>query len=161
MPRRTTLSITSTRNAGALTLYAVFAVLGVLHVADFAPHIPVTDTIGDTWTELWALVFVLGPLCALVSAIVAPMFRVPVIPMWLEGAGCILAAVASSAYAWSMFKFYGLERAASIEVMFSGIALGLLFRFGQITHEQGKIRRARAHPQSANPPPLAEADSGG
>ena len=46
------LSITSTRHATAITLYAGLAGLGLLHILEVAGHQWVTDVAGDALTSL-------------------------------------------------------------------------------------------------------------
>lgn len=160
MPHRT-LSITSPRHATALTLYAVLAILGLFHVVGLAGHEAVTVKGGEAGAALWATLYFVGPLLAIACAVLTRFVRVPVLPLWGEAAGCILTAFTNASFCWALWQFFGFDRAASTVTLFGGIAVGMTARFAQITHEQGKIKRARANPQPASPPPLAEADARG
>jgi hypothetical protein len=155
------LSITSPRHATALTLYAVLAVLGLFHVSGVAGHVAVTAKLGDGGASLWAALYFVGPLLALGCAVLSKWIRVPVLPLWGEGFGCILVSVTTTTWVWAVVDHFGFDRAASTVVIFGGIALGMVLRFAQITHEQGRIKKARANPRPADPPPLAEADARG
>lgn len=160
MPHRT-LSITSPRHATALTLYGILAVLGLFHIAGIAGHKPIADMFGAPGAALWAALYLIGPLLAFGCALLTKVFRVPILPLWGEAAGCVITASTNVVFVWALWDFYGFDRAASTVVIFGGITLGMVLRFAQITHEQGRIKKARANPHPADPPPLAEADARG
>lgn len=160
MPHRA-LSITSPRHATALTLYAVLTILGLFHVTGVAGHDAMDEKFGGPLTALWAALYFIGPLLAIICAVASKWVRVPVLPLWGEAAGCVLVAVTNAAWVGALWDFFGWNRAASTVLLFGGIVVGMALRFAQITHEQGRIKKARANPRPADPPPLAEANAQG
>ena len=160
MPHRA-LAISSTRHATALTLYAVLGLLGLFHVVGLANHEWVADEFGEPGAALWATLYFTGPVIAYACAFVAPKFRAPVLPLWGEAAGCILITVTNVAFGYCMWAALGFQGAATSQTLLVGIGTGMTARFVQIVHDQGRMRRAIASAQFADPPPLAEADARG
>lgn len=157
MPHRA-MSISSTRHAGALSFYATLAMLGLFHVTGKANHQWVTQAFDESGAALWAMLYFAGPVIAGVGAWVAPKYSFPKLPLWIEGAGCLLTAATNIAFGYAMFDSIGFEGAATTQTLLLGIATGMALRFAQIVGDQGRMKNARRAQITADPPPLAEAD---
>ena len=155
------LTITSTRHATALTLYAVLTVLGLFHIVGLATHAAVSELVGEPGAALWSTFSTLGAGLALASATLAPYLRVPTIPLWGEAIGCGITSVVNAIYGISLTRTFGFDGGPTTQTLAYGLAVGTALRVIQIWREQNAIADARAHPHLANPPPLAKADTTG
>lgn len=153
------LSITSTRHATALTLYAVLFTLGLFQVVGVASHDALTRQVGDPAAALWAMCYAVGPGLALAAAALAPAIRIPTLPLWGEAAGAALTGVTNIIYGVSLTRAFGFDGGPTTQTLAYGISLGMVARILQIGFDQWKTARARANPRLADPPPLAEADT--
>lgn len=160
MPHRKPVQVTTTTHAYVLTWYAMLTVLGILHVADIAAHQVMTDMVGPTWTDLWAMGIVVSGITATIGAIGSRLLANPTMTLWVEAVGVAGLVLTAMPYVGALWLSLGAGAVLATQVPQWAVVLGGIGRIAQIGVEARRIRRAIMSPAPALPPPLGlvEAD---
>lgn len=156
--QRRALRITSTTNVWALAAYGTNAVVATNYLIDRAQATALVSIAGQHVADLWSIILLVASLLGLIAALVAPRMPNPAPVLHLEAWGAAILSVCALIYVGSLGQHYGWNENPTTQAYAAGAALGL-WRTWQIVREDRKVTAALAHPEPADPAPLAEADS--
>lgn len=153
---RPALTLTTPTHGVAVGVYLFVGALAVLQLAGAAEASSLGKMLGSA-TVLWAVGMLSSAFLALASALAALARRVAKTAMVGEAFGCAGIAAALGYYLRSLLVSYPLMSNLFTKSFAVAIIAGCIFRVAQVAIELVRLRRARAHPRPADPPPLAAA----
>jgi hypothetical protein len=127
-----------------LGLSGFFAVFGLSKSSG------IIQAMGEGPSDVWATTLMIGGWGALASAIAAKKARKPEHNLRLEKIFCIALFLNLSFFVYMTLLHFG-PRGFSSVMFASTFALGFLFRAVQLFLERRLIKRAREHPEPADP----------